>query len=197
MLVFEDIHWAEPTLLDLIEYLAERVRERPLLVLCLARPELLEARPGWGGGKINAVSLLLESLSDSDAQRMLEERLEGHVIAPDVRARIVESAQGVPLFLEQMLAMLVRAGVDQRRRCAPAISALLSARLESLDYPERRLLERAAVEGVRFHAGALVALAGDDRDDVLRRLDGLASVNWFASMRPTLPPNPASGLPTR
>ena len=175
VLVFEDIHWAEPTLLDLIEYLAERVRERPLLVLCLARPELLEARPGWGGGKINAVSLLLESLSDSDAQRMLEERLEGHVIAPDVRARIVESAQGVPLFLEQMLAMLVEQESISADDVPPAISALLSARLESLDYPERRLLERAAVEGVRFHAGALVALAGDDRDDVLRRLDGLAS----------------------
>ena len=175
VLVFEDIHWAEPTLLDLIEYLAERVRERPLIVLCLARPELLEARPGWGGGKINAVSLLLESLSDSDAQRMLEERLEGRVIAPDVRARIVESAQGVPLFLEQMLAMLVEQESISADDVPPAISALLAARLESLDYPERRLLERAAVEGVRFHAGALVALAGDDRDDVLRRLDGLAS----------------------
>ena len=172
VLVFEDIHWAEPTLLDLIEYLAGRVRERPLLVLCLARPELLDARPGWGGGKTNAVSLLLEVLSKRDTERMLQERLESRVITPELRARIIESAQGVPLFLEQMLAMMEEESISAED-VPPAISALLAARLESLEHADCALLERASVEGERFHLGALATLAGESRDDVLRRLDEL------------------------
>lgn len=173
VLVFEDIHWAEPTLLDLIEYLASRTRERPILVVCLARLELLENRPGWSGGQPNAVSLLLESLSESDAQQMLQERLEGRVIAPEVRARIVHSAEGVPLFLEQMLAMMDEYRAISAEDVPPAISALLASRLESLDDVDRGLLEQASVEGERFHAGTLAALAGEDRDHVLLRLDGL------------------------
>jgi class 3 adenylate cyclase/tetratricopeptide (TPR) repeat protein len=184
VLVFEDIHWAEPTLLDLIEYLASRVRERPLLLLCLARPELLDARPGWGGGKVNAVSLLLESLSESDARRMLQQRLEGRTIEPEVQARIIQSAQGVPLFLEQMLAMLEEHESISAEDVPPAISALLSARLESLEPGERALLERASVEGERFHAGAL---ADDGRNDVVRRLDGLVYRELIRADEPDVP----------
>jgi class 3 adenylate cyclase/tetratricopeptide (TPR) repeat protein len=173
VLVFEDIHWAEPTLLNLIEYLADRIRERPVLLLCLARPELLDSRPAWGGGKMNAVSLLVQSLSESAAHEMLQEQLEGRVIAPDVRTRIMQSAQGVPLFLEQMLALLEEHESISVEDVPPAISALLSARLESLEQVDRALLEQASVEGERFHAGALAALAGDAPERVLAGLDAL------------------------
>ena len=130
ILVFEDIHWAEPTLLDLIEYLADRIHGQSVLLLCLARPELLDNHPAWGASRANVVSLVLGSLSESESNLMLDERLEGRTIAPDVRARITTSAQGVPLFLEQMLAMLKEretVGVDD---VPPVISALLAARLE-------------------------------------------------------------------
>ncbi|HEX8855570.1 MAG TPA: AAA family ATPase [Thermoleophilaceae bacterium] len=173
VLVFEDIHWAEPTLLTVIEHLAERIRERAVLLLCLARPELLDDRPSWGRGKVDGASLLLKSLSDSAAQQMLQERLEGRPIAPGVRTRIMQSAQGVPLFLEQMLALLEEHDSIGVEDVPPAISGLLSARLESLEQVDRALLEEASVEGERFHAGALAALAADAPASVSARLDGL------------------------
>ena len=106
LLVFEDIHWAEPTLLDLIEYLADWVRTRPMLLLCLARPELLEARPGWGGGKTNAVSIMLDALATDEVDQMVEEGLGEHDLAAELRARIAASAHGVPLFVGEMIAMV-------------------------------------------------------------------------------------------
>jgi class 3 adenylate cyclase/tetratricopeptide (TPR) repeat protein len=158
VLIFEDIHWAEPTLLDLIEHLADWVRERPILLLCLARPELLEARPAWGGGKINAISLLLAPLSDVDSRLMLEQGLLDRPLSPEVRDQITKSAQGVPLFLEQMLAMLDERGPIASTDVPPVIQSLLAARIELLDDADRSLLEHAAVEGEQFHAGAVAAL---------------------------------------
>jgi class 3 adenylate cyclase/tetratricopeptide (TPR) repeat protein len=174
LVVFEDAHWAEPTLLDLIEYLSEWLRERPVLLLCLARPELLDVRPGWGGGKVNSISVLLGSLSQDEVDRMLNERLEHQELAPGVRERIVEAAQGVPLFVEQMLALLDDQGSISVEDVPPAVSALLAARLESIDSEARWLLERASVEGERFHAGALAALTAIESDELRDRLDNLA-----------------------
>ncbi len=142
VVVFEDIHWAEPTMLDLLEYLAEWTRDVPLLLLCLARPELLELRPGWGGGKLNATTMLLEPLS-LDACRALAEGLG--LAHPGSLERVVEVSGGNPLYVEQLLAFAAEGwdGVE----IPPAIQALLAARLDRLGAAERSAIEAAAVVG--------------------------------------------------
>jgi len=142
VVVFEDIHWAEPTMLDLLEYLAEWTRDAPLLLLCLARPELLELRPGWGGGKLNATTMLLEPLS-LDACRALAEGL-GLAHRGSVE-RVVEVSGGNPLYVEQLLAFAAE-GWDGLE-IPPAIQALLAARLDRLAAAERSAIEAAAVVG--------------------------------------------------
>ena len=101
---FEDVHWAEPTFLDLVEYLAERVRGAPILLVCIARPELLEERPGWGRGKPNASSLVLDRLPDPDCEALIANLARG--LAQATRVRVLETADGNPLFIEQLVAML-------------------------------------------------------------------------------------------
>jgi class 3 adenylate cyclase/tetratricopeptide (TPR) repeat protein len=185
VLIFEDIHWAEPTLLDLIEHLADWVRERPILLVCLARPELLEARPAWGGGKINAVSLLLEPLSEGDSRLMLEQGLVDRPLPPELRDQITKSAQGVPLFLEQMLAMLDERGPIASTDVPPVIQSLLAARIELLDDADRSLLEHAAVEGEQFHAGAVAALGRVERS-LVPQLSGLVRRELIRTEEPGL-----------
>ena len=159
VLVFEDIHWAEPTLLDLIEHIADWGRGGALLVVCTARPDLLEVRPAWAGGKTNAASILLERLPDEECARLLDELLAGSALSSEQRQRVVSAAEGNPLFVEQMLAMLEE---DERRDVVPAsIQALLAARLDRLGREERRVVESASVEGRVFHRSAVAALAPD------------------------------------
>jgi class 3 adenylate cyclase/tetratricopeptide (TPR) repeat protein len=161
-LVLDDLHWAEETLFDLIEHVAELSRDAPLLLLCMARPELLERRPSWGGGKWNATTLLLEPLDAAETERLLAE-LGG--VSDELRERIVRVAEGNPLFVEEMLA-LVRHSPDAEVEVPPSIRALLAARLDQLDPAERAVLERGSVEGRSFHRGAVVALAdGEGRVD--------------------------------
>jgi DNA-binding SARP family transcriptional activator len=158
VLVFEDVHWAEPTFLDLVEHVADWTRGAPVLLLCLARPELLEDRPAWAGGKLNATSILLEPLSEHEADLLIE-NLEADPLAAEVRARITEAAEGNPLFLEQMLAMVGEHAAGGELTVPPTIHALLAARLDRLGRNERASLERAAVIGRTFWKGALEALA--------------------------------------
>src|SRR5206468_8345118 len=133
-------------------------REAPLLLLCIARLELLERRPSWGGGKWNATTVLLEPLDASETDLLLVE-LGG--VAEELRERIVQVAEGNPLFLEEMLA-LVRDSPDGRVEVPPTIQALLAARLDQLDPAERSVLECGSVEGRTFHRGAVAALADGD-----------------------------------
>ena len=159
VLVFEDIHWAEPTLLDLIEHVADWARGCALLVLCTARPDLLDVRAGWGGGKTNATTIMLERLPAKDCARLLED-LAGETLTSEQRERVVAASEGNPLFVEQMLAMLSedeRAGSD----VPLTIQALLAARLDRLGGEERRVVESASVEGRVFHRSALAALTSD------------------------------------
>ena len=159
MLVWDDLHWAEPTLLDLVDHLAGLVRDVPLLLVALARPELLDARPHWGGGKLNATSTLLEPLSDIESQALVQE------ISSDLPAavgpRIVAAAEGNPLFLEQMVAH-ARDDPGGDTAVPPTISALLAARLDRLPATERAALQRASVVGREFEARAVAALAEQD-----------------------------------
>jgi class 3 adenylate cyclase/tetratricopeptide (TPR) repeat protein len=161
VLVFDDIHWAEATFLDLIEHLAEWSRDAPILLVAMARPDLLDARPGWGGGKLNATSILLESLNDEESERLIDELLGPPRLAPDFRRRIVETAGGNPLFVEEMLAMLLDLEGTASPGVPPTIQALLAARLDQLPRPERDTLERAAVVGQEFSRAALAELGGD------------------------------------
>jgi len=156
--VLDDLHWAEETLLDLVEHVADLARDAPILLLCVARPELLERRPSWGGGKWNSTSVLLEPLDAGETERLLDE-LGG--VEPALRERIAAAAEGNPLFLEEMLA-LVRASGDGEIGVPPTIHALLVARLDQLDPAERAVLERGSVEGRVFHESAVQALANGE-----------------------------------
>ena len=166
--VLDDLHWAEEMLLDLVEHVAELSRDAPLLLLCMARPELLERRPSWGGGKWNASTVLLEPLDAGETEQLLSE-LGG--LPDELHERIVQAAEGNPLFLEEMLA-LVRDSGDSQVEVPPTIQALLAARLDQLDPAERSVLEHGSVEGRIFHRGAVAAL-GDDDGEVDRRLVAL------------------------
>jgi len=156
--VFDDVHWAEETLLDLVEHVADLSRDAPLLLLCMARPELLELRPSWGGGKWNATTVLLEPLDAAETEQLLAE-LGG--VSDQLRQRIVQVAEGNPLFLEEMLA-LVRDSAGGAVEVPPTIQALLAARLDQLDPAERSVLERGSIEGRVFHRGAVAALTDGD-----------------------------------
>ena len=161
VLVFEDIHWAEPTLLDLIEHLADWARDAPLLLLCLARPEFVDERPAWGAGRASAETLTLEPLAESEAEELIEGLLGGGQLKEEARVRIREVAEGNPLFVEQLLAMVAEGAEGDR--VPSTIQALLAARLDGLPDEERDLLERASVIGLDFEWEALGALAPDQR----------------------------------
>jgi class 3 adenylate cyclase/tetratricopeptide (TPR) repeat protein len=166
--VFDDLHWAEETLFELVEHVADLSRGAPVLLLCMARPELLERRPSWGGGKWNATTVLLEPLDTEETEQLLSELGE---VSPELHERIVQVAEGNPLFLEEMLA-LVRDSGGTQVEVPPTIQALLAARLDQLDPAERSVLEHGAVEGRVFHRGAVAAL-GDADGEVDRRLVAL------------------------
>ena len=157
VLVVDDLHWAEPPMLDLIEHVADWSRGAPILLLCIARPELLDVRPGWAGGKLNSTSVLLEPLADEDVDVLASELLAGVELDEVTRTRILSTADGNPLFLEEMAALAreARGAVH----VPPTIHALLQARLDTLNHDERIVVERGAVEGQVFHRGAVTALA--------------------------------------
>jgi class 3 adenylate cyclase/tetratricopeptide (TPR) repeat protein len=169
VIVFEDIHWAEPTLLDLIEYLGEWAGG-PILVLCLARQELLEAHPGWGGPTSTGFLVELEPLS-AETLGALVEQLAHKPIDPAVQERIVEHAGGNPLFAEQLVAAAAEAPEAALEQPPGTVEALLASRLDRLDPRELAVLRRAAVLGRRFTQPELADLAASD--DLTRQLAGL------------------------
>ena len=169
VVAFDDLQWAEPTLLDLVEEAADWIRGAPILILCLARPELLDSRPTWGGGKLNATTVLLEPLTGDQTEELIEALIAGTSLDGDVRRRIREAADGNPLFVEQMLAMAAD-GVDGELTVPSTIQALLAARIDQLPPAERFALERGSIEGQIFHRGSVAALAPDDPEIPARLL---------------------------
>jgi predicted ATPase/class 3 adenylate cyclase len=155
---FEDIHWAEPTLLDLIEYLTSWSRSGPILLICLARSELLETRTTWATPTPESTLLALEPLSTDQAEALLE-WLQGETkIGQNARARIMDAADGNPLFVEQMAAMATAEDGTGPLLVPPSIQAVLEERLDRLDPAERLVIEHAAVIGKEFWRGALLEL---------------------------------------
>ena len=152
--VFDDIQWAEDALLDLLEHVAFLSTGVPLLLLCMARPELLDRRSGWGG------VVRLQPLSAEEAEQLMDASIEGALEA-EMRERILHAAGGNPLFVQEMAAM-VESSSDGEVEVPPTLQALLAARLDQLDAPERSVLERGAVEGEVFHHGVVQALTSEE-----------------------------------
>jgi class 3 adenylate cyclase/tetratricopeptide (TPR) repeat protein len=159
--VLDDAHWGEPALLDLIEHIADFSRDAPILLLCIARPELMDRRPTWAGGKLNATTVLLEPLSTQESAALIGQLVADGEIDTVLWQRIAEAAEGNPLFIEEMVAMVVD-DTSADLAVPPTIRALLAARLDQLEEPDRIVLERAAVEGQVFHQAALQALTPDE-----------------------------------
>ena len=161
VVVIEDVHWAEPAFLDLVEHIAEWSTDSPILLLCLGRPEVVDERPRLGGGRSNISSVVLEPLSQRESDELI---LLGSVeLDEETRARIAEAAEGNPLFIEQMLAMVSEHGAGgEDLAVPPTIHALLAARLERLEASERAVLQRASVIGREFHGPALIELFPKD-----------------------------------
>jgi DNA-binding SARP family transcriptional activator len=159
LLVFDDVHWAEPTLLELVEHLTDKA-DGPILAVCLAREELLEDRPAFLEGRDNANRIVLDALSADETEALLE-GLGGTVLETDQRGRIVETAEGNPLFLEQLLALALEGGLAERS-LPETIQALLAARLDRLGPGERAVLERGAVVGKEFAADDVTSLLDPD-----------------------------------
>jgi class 3 adenylate cyclase/tetratricopeptide (TPR) repeat protein len=154
VLVFEDLHWADEGLLDFVDHLAEWASGVPLLVLASARPELLDRRPNWGGGKLNATTLALAPLEDADASRVIAAVLDRTLLPAETQAALLEQAGGNPLYAEQFARLFLERGdvaVPEN------VQGTIAARLDALPDSEKRLLQDAAVLGKVFWSGAVAA----------------------------------------
>ncbi len=166
VLVFEDLHWADDELLDFVDELVDWVENVPLLVVATARPELFERRPGWGGGKRNALTVSLAPLADSDTARLLAALLDKKLLPADQQQELLARAGGNPLYAEQFARMFAERG-DAGGVLPETVQGIITARLDSLPPQEKELLLDAAVLGRTFWRGAL------DGDDVEGRLHSL------------------------
>jgi DNA-binding SARP family transcriptional activator len=156
VVVFEDLHWAAPTLLDLVESLAVQPGRAPVVLVCVARPELLEQRPAWASGTERAFFIELAPLADGSAAALLDSLTVDHGLAPLARARLLETAAGNPLYLEQLAASLSeQAGSESWPVLPPTIQALLGARLQRLGPGASSVLARAAIVGKDFGVQAI------------------------------------------
>lgn len=154
MLVFEDVHWADSSLLDLIDLLAARLRELPILLLALARPDLLDTRPSWGGGLPAYTALPLEPLNAEESRELAR-----HLLAEGASETVAAGAEGNPLFIEQLAATMLETSSGAATALPNSIRGILAARLDALPAAERSLLLDAAVMGKTFWRGALLRMA--------------------------------------
>jgi DNA-binding SARP family transcriptional activator len=171
VLVFEDLHWADDALLDFVDELLDRVRDVPLLVVATARPELLERRPGWAGGKPSALTISLPPLSESETTQLVAAMLEEPVVTGEAHVALLARIGGNPLYAEQFCRMLVEHG--RLEELPETLHGILAARLDALADVEKQLLQNAAVVGKVFWLGALEAVGGvsrRDADDLLQTL---------------------------
>jgi tetratricopeptide (TPR) repeat protein len=182
-LAFEDIHWAEPALLELLESLAARLTESPVFLITLARPDLLDTHPTWGGGQARYTAVHLEPLPDDDAHELASALLTGSGETSGYADRLVHTSGGNPLFLEELAASVAERTADLVAGLPTTVQAIISARLDALPRGQRQVLQDAAVIGRIFWRGPLAALQGDDagldaalddleRRDLIRRQPG-------------------------
>jgi class 3 adenylate cyclase/tetratricopeptide (TPR) repeat protein len=172
VLVFEDLHWADDALLDFVDALPDRVSGVPLLVVCSARPELLERRPGWGGGKRNTATVSLAPLSDEDTARLLAAHLGTPVLPAEQQAALLQRAGGNPLFAEEYARMLAVGG-DPAAAAPETLQGVVAARIDALPPEEKELLQFASVLGKVFWTDALATLSGATPWELDERLHAL------------------------
>jgi class 3 adenylate cyclase len=186
VVLFEDIHWGEPTFLELIKYLAATIAGAPILIVAIARPDLLDANPDFAGGLPGATRMELEPLSGDESRALVEHLIGDAAAAADLSQRIFSAGGGNPLFVEELVRMLAdelqqkrdqgSSWVDELSALSvpPTIHALLAARLDRLDPAERGVVEAAAVVGRSFARGAVLELGrDDDRSELERHLRAL------------------------
>ncbi len=183
ILHIDDLHWAEPMLVDLLDHIVDLSQGASILVLCAARPDLLEEHAGFGAGKHNSTTVWLEPLGTADCEELLEHL--GDELSRRERARVIRTSEGNPLFLQEM-AVLAREGGELH--IPPTIHALLAARLERLPADERELLERGAIEGQVFHRSAVSVLGGRASPvEVESQLAGLVRKDLIRPHPPNVP----------
>jgi tetratricopeptide (TPR) repeat protein len=198
--MIDDLQWAEPKFLELVEHVADIAQDAPILLSCMARPEFLDDHPGWAGGKMNATSMLLEPLGPDECGTLVANLLADDAVAEAVRARIAEAADGHPLYAEEITGLLVDEGrlvLKEGRWAAtgdlsdvpvpPTISALLAARLDRLPSKERRLIDIASVMGQVFYSGAVRELAAGGADEVSSGITALLRKQFVRPERSDLP----------
>jgi DNA-binding SARP family transcriptional activator len=181
VLVLEDLHWADEGLLAFVDELADRIRDAPLLVLCTARPELLEREPGWAGGKANALTISLASLSDEETGQIVAALLEQPVLEVEVHRALLARAAGNPLYAEQFARMLTELGTLEP--LPETVHGIIAARLDGLLPEEKALLQDAAVVGKVFWLGALEAIGDVPRRQAEELLYGLERKEFVQQAR--------------
>jgi hypothetical protein len=182
VVIVDDVHWAEPTLIDLLEYLVAFSSGHAILLLCLARPDFLEARPAWVAPQSNRSLLMLGALPDTEARQLVESAGSGE-LRSRTAARIVATAEGNPLFLEQLIAM----GAEGGEAALPStIQAVLAARIDGLDPGERALLEHASVQGRSFYAGPVAEVLERDASEIAPDLVSLVQKQLIRAERTDL-----------
>ena len=180
VLAIDDIHWADEGMLDLIDHLTRWVRA-PLLLICLTRDELLERRPGWGGGRRNSTTISLDPLTEAETRALVAALMpESETNGTGVVPQVAERSGGNPLFAEEMVNRLIEEDTVETAALPSTVQSLLAARLDSLDRLERRLLQSASVVGQTFWEGALVNTAAEEGLDLGRTLTTLEEKDLLA-----------------
>ncbi|HSI98182.1 MAG TPA: hypothetical protein VK926_07455, partial [Gaiellaceae bacterium] len=172
VLVFEDLHWADDGLLDFVDGLVDWVDGVSLLVVCTARPELLDRRPGWGGGKRNATTVSLTPLGGDATARLVHALLDRPLVDAETQQALVERAAGNPLYAEEFVRM-VEAGGTVEGRLPETVQGIVAARIDLLPAAEKELLQYAAVLGKVFWSDALLSLGGSEPWQVSETLRSL------------------------
>src|SRR3954451_7793251 len=162
VLVFEDLHWADEGLLDFIDHVVDWSSGVPIFVVGTTRPELLDRRPGWGGGKLNSTTLALQPLADADAAQIIHQVLERALLPAETQQVLLDRAGGNPLYAEQFARLYVERGSAEDLPLPETIQGIIAARLDGLSGNEKRLLLDAAVLGKVFCSGAAASLARVD-----------------------------------
>jgi class 3 adenylate cyclase/tetratricopeptide (TPR) repeat protein len=155
VLVFEDLHWADEGLLDFVDHFVEWAMGVPILVVCTARPELLDRRPGWGGGKLNASTQVLSPLAERETARLISAVLTHTVLPAETQSRLLERAGGNPLYAEQFARLYAERGSAGDVALPESVQGIIGARLDAVAPEEKELLQDASVVGKVFWAGAL------------------------------------------
>ena len=195
VLVFEDLHWADPTMLAFVQHLVDWAVGLPLLVVCAARPELYEREAGWGGGKRNSTTISLPPLSEAETAMLISGLLDRAILPAETQTALLERAGGNPLYAEEFVRMLTDRGLLEEHGAALQLSkaadvavpdtvqALIAARLDTLAPESKALLHDAAVIGKVFWSGALAAMSGLDEDEVRSRLHDIARKELVRPLR--------------